>query len=550
MDRLTRPVEDTGVFETVARRKIRRRVTRRVQLAALALTVVAGTAAGGYGLTRLFSAGRESAPGEGSTPATSVPPPEDTTAPVMAACDGSQVTGDLDGDGLMDTVSVWSPSETDCDAEDVGRRYLAQVEFGRGDDVGFAAEPQELPECQQPFVCRVLAALDVDGDGAAEVAIQTASGASTQWVGLYRLDPDWNLGDAALERLHVEPPGDPWHEEFGFPPGPALFPVGGSVTHLHSVACDEDAQGRPLIAATTVLLSDPEEELYDIHVTWFRVEAPALVVASSDDVGPAGPEAPEVASGHGLCGVEPTDVPSPTFTAPVPTPTIDPHAILCDISSIDADVDGDGAVDDVTVFSPARTCDSDEVGQSYWIRLAFGGEGRGELEPQFLEACQPPNRCRLIAAPDLKADGSAELAIQTVSGASVVWFTLYRFDSEAYHAGQPALVRLEVAPPGDPWHEEFGLAPGPAFFGLYGSVTHLHGIRCQPESGADWIVVTALRSETGPDTYDVHESQFSLEGSALMLTATADYPDTPVDQLEVVVPTSDLCGAPFTFEAP
>lgn len=246
---------------------------------------------------------------------------------------------------------------------------------------------------------------------------------------------------------------------------------------------------------------------------------------------------------------EPTSAPSPTATAPSPTPTIDPQAILCDISSIDADVDGDGSVDDVTVFSPARTCESAEVGQSYWIRLAFGGEGRGELEPQFLEACQPPYSCRLIAAPDLKADGSAELAIQTVPGASVLWFTLYRFDPEGVGGG-PGFVRIEVAPPGDPWHEEFGLPPGPALFGLYGSVTHLHGIRCQPESGADWIVVTALRTEKDADLYDVHESQFSLEGAALVLTATADYPDTPVDQLDVVVPTADLCGAPFTFGGP
>lgn len=54
LERLARPADGSGIIEDVARRKRRLRVVRRVRTATLALAVVAGSAAGVWGLSRAF----------------------------------------------------------------------------------------------------------------------------------------------------------------------------------------------------------------------------------------------------------------------------------------------------------------------------------------------------------------------------------------------------------------------------------------------------------------------------------------------------------------
>lgn len=73
---LARPVNLDGVAEYVARRKARRRLVRRVHVATLALSVLAGSLAGVYGLLRVFGP-REATPlGDGSPTLSGPAPPE------------------------------------------------------------------------------------------------------------------------------------------------------------------------------------------------------------------------------------------------------------------------------------------------------------------------------------------------------------------------------------------------------------------------------------------------------------------------------------------
>jgi hypothetical protein len=313
--RLDRPVDVSGVVDRVAARKDRRGTVVRAQRVALALAVLAGTVAGGFGLTRLMGLGE---PSPAETPDASVPPPVETADPTAGlTCDHSAIGADLNGDGLADIVEVYTPMDPpdpDCSSNRVGRRYEARVRFAGTDTQWGFLDPQPLPECETPRGCSVLATPDLNDDGDAEVAIQTVFGASTQWVSLYDVNPFAPEGGPALIRLEVAAPGDPWHKEYGFPPGSALFPRYGSVTHIHSLDCETDAEGNAVIVATTALYRSGQGDgtLHDVHVTRFDANPwPLITVVSSEDLGPVGlEELRRFESGDEICGA-PTGVTSP-----------------------------------------------------------------------------------------------------------------------------------------------------------------------------------------------------------------------------------------------
>jgi hypothetical protein len=286
MDRLSRPVPADGAFEVVSRKKTRRRVQRRVQGAALAVAVVAGSVAGGVGLVRLFA--NERAPSHGPT----LPSPVQSSpgGPAVeefpAVCDESFLRADTDGDGNLDEVAVFSPGKTEsCDTPEVGQHYVIHVSGNKDTAEGEASSDQlygidqELPECQQPFACKLMAAPDLDRDGADEIAVQTAEDGSTRSIVFYRLDADPAAGRYALVRVVVSPPGDP---EQGFPPGPATFPVNPAASPFHAIACLGDQHHRRIVASTAVV-TDPANELYDVHYTIFRPQGNALELLRTED---------------------------------------------------------------------------------------------------------------------------------------------------------------------------------------------------------------------------------------------------------------------------
>jgi hypothetical protein len=266
---LARPVDLEGVGEEVSRRKARRRAFRRLQVGVLASSVVIGTIAGTYGLLRVFG---ETPPGDVMSP-----------RPPVMECDVSTVEADVNGDGAMDAVRVYWPSLTACEPVPERVRYRARVVISAGTPAALALRSTELPECETPATaCRAFGAPDVDGDGRAEVAIAIAPGGPAAFFGIYRSDPAAASDDRALVRLTVEPPGDPWNDEYGFPPGPAVFTAYGSVTHLHWATCFVE-EGERFLAASTALRTEVDPDLYDVHTTVFRVAGASLEVVMSED---------------------------------------------------------------------------------------------------------------------------------------------------------------------------------------------------------------------------------------------------------------------------
>jgi hypothetical protein len=270
---IRRPVSDEGVFELVASWRRRVRLVRTVKVVALAVAVVSGTVAGTATLMRIFGGTQVERIGNGTSPSPGTGP-----GTVEAACFMSSLSADLNGDSFEDSVTVYSPAVS-CESPEAGTAYVADVEIATGASTGIGYH-QSLPECDQPGACRLFAGPDIDGDGAAEVAIARVSGVSSIGFGLYRFEVAAPEG-RVLQRFEVAEPGDPWHPYFGLPAGAATFTWYGSVTHLHWMSCEEDPQGRP--AVLTAVRDGDDPSVYRVHGSLFDVDGTTLRVASTWD---------------------------------------------------------------------------------------------------------------------------------------------------------------------------------------------------------------------------------------------------------------------------
>jgi hypothetical protein len=283
LDRLTRPVRTDDVLARLGRRKGRRRVVRRLEATGLALAVLAGTATGLVGLNLAFGHHRTFFPGVGGS--TSPGPTAEARI-----CDESQLPADVDGDGTLDEVTVWSPDTTNpnsCAVAEVGQRYVIHVSGGKladwvSPDIRFYGITQDLPECQQPFACRLFAAPDLNEDGTAELAVEVADDGSMKSLVFYRAEVDPAHDRYELVRLRVAAPGDPWNPSFGLEPGLAVFAWGDQADEVHALSCDTQA-GKRVLVVTTSLPSDGMRGAHDVHQTVLRLEGNMFAVVDTND---------------------------------------------------------------------------------------------------------------------------------------------------------------------------------------------------------------------------------------------------------------------------
>jgi hypothetical protein len=274
-------VDGGAAFERVDRRHRHLRAVRRFRVVVLAVLLTVGTIGAGVGLVSLLEhRGRSRI---GGNPSPLMEPSLQPGAEPSALCGASSMVADLDGDGADDRIEVGVPvpgPEVSCDQVEL-QGYVARIELATGTDRARPFE-QRLPECDIEALCWLLATPDLGDDGTDEAAIVVSTGASTITFALYRFEAA--TPDEPLQRLQIAEPGDPWHEEFGFPPGPATFSWYGSVTHRHWLSCDEDPEHR--LAAITVLRAydDPKDRrVEDVHGVLFALDGSMLVVAFTWD---------------------------------------------------------------------------------------------------------------------------------------------------------------------------------------------------------------------------------------------------------------------------
>lgn len=171
---------------------------------------------------------------------------------------GPSTEADIDGDDVADRVSLAAdPSGPE------GCRTFLVIKLGSASTV--AAPVWEIGSqggLPQP---RVHGFIDIDGRPGAEVVVDEAAGASTQFVGAFV------LAGEELRRITIA--GDPEPETA--PGGSDLFPYGGSVGHLSAVDCTED--GVVISAATPgTEPGDAGTGNYDIERRFYTLDGSVL----------------------------------------------------------------------------------------------------------------------------------------------------------------------------------------------------------------------------------------------------------------------------------
>ena len=227
------------------------------------------------------------------------------------------------------------------------------------------------------------------------------------------------------------------------------------------------------------------------------------------------------------------------------------------------DVDGDGQPDQLDVYSPGisrdGTCDHSTAGRRFVLHVSGGklttespqGEPSPYPETRFygveapLPECVQPRACQLFAVADLNDDGSPVIAVQSRMNGQMRSLTLYRVDVSP--ATPPvkhvALVKVNLAAPGDPWSGPYGLSPGRAT----GAVTFHWGtspeairwISCADRRGVPVVVVgTAVKA---PGTgYSAHLTYLRLDRDTLRVIGTSNETVSQAPSLP-----ASLCGAPI-----
>lgn len=229
-----------------------------------------------------------------SPPVAPLPVPPVPKGLIGAACDVSKVAGNFDEDDVPDVAVVFYPKpKAGCFAADSnrGRSYKLAGSWPP------AAGIWDLPQCRR--ACRAFAAPDVDGDGTQELAVIVDEGASTSFFHVYQFP----AAEPPKVPVEVASPGPE-----GFPPGPALFGWGGSVTHQDNMRCETVADGTRVLVMTSASLS--EDETWRVRETvlspvhepepWdlvFRIVSTRRYRLEADD-----PRARSLFPGRSLCG--------------------------------------------------------------------------------------------------------------------------------------------------------------------------------------------------------------------------------------------------------
>lgn len=175
-------------------------------------------------------------PTPSATPSPSASPtPTATRARAIPAKDR-----DVDGDGKADLIRATATT-------------LSVVLSGSGRTV---TAPVHADSPRSPAV---LGTADVDRDGYAEVFLETAEGASTQFATPYRYD------GTTLREVQLDD-------------GPARLGIGGSVTHGEGFQCGTSGLLEVRSADST------DGTTYTVHVTTYRIRVATLVIASTRTV--------------------------------------------------------------------------------------------------------------------------------------------------------------------------------------------------------------------------------------------------------------------------
>ena len=264
--RLAGEVDGARAFDRVAGLKRRRRAIRWTQQAALTAAIVVGSAAGAFALARAFDVGR-STPSDRPVPApTTTPSGEhggcpnirraveelpDTYGPV-----GEPRTGDVDGDGAADRVSLAG----DEDRPPRCRYYVVVEHTG-----GRAFMAPVIPFEWLPVPPTIFTIAEIDGQPGLEIVVEFGGPGHPHRTGrVFTFFPEADFRAGAVLEMVLDPSGT----------GPdAGFPLHGEFP----AAVDCTAPGR-IVVTTSEFAPGGDDSVYGIIRTFYRAEGNFLEV--------------------------------------------------------------------------------------------------------------------------------------------------------------------------------------------------------------------------------------------------------------------------------
>jgi hypothetical protein len=574
------PGDPTGAYERVIEKKVARRVRRRIGTVGLAVIVIAGTAGGTYGLTRVFGKGSRQ-PAAGSTTGF-------TNGLIAFENDGGIYTARVDGTHVRE-VTLQPPSASDpawsADASRIGYQQNVGAPGGlvytiRPDGTtrrpvvftrdGSTTQPTWFPDGSGiAYVDSVgpgsssgdvllRAQLGSGRDGAVSTILSAGSRcqlldpavASNSTIAVLRSCPSpggrlIQVSDLVTHQLRELP------STSGADAGPAWTPDGHTILFgragvLYTVRGDgSNARVLAHVRASNLSYSpDGTKILFQVpttggvvaievmdadgtHIT--KLPLPAFATQPSWQPVPIG----------GVPAPSPTistATPAPTF-APTPTPT-PPDGCPTSGSEVTADFDGDGAQDGAVVSLTRCFIDPTPTGPppTEWsIFVHWGGGASGSWG---LPECSV-DTCAVVASIPMN-DGTNALVVMTERGASTPMYELLNLPQS--EAGPQ---QYKVIPPGG-----IGFPAGqPAILPDGGSVTHLDFFRCQGgqyPGGGDQATIVSTSAVLSQDqsTYSVTETILAHgpnAGAPELIVVAQTTHDEAFDAFD---PAQDVTGVP------
>jgi hypothetical protein len=274
LERLARPGDPSGALGRVVRAKRRLRVMRRVQVAALALAVVAGSAGAVLALGRAFRppATPGNQPQVGPTVTSSPSPPSSgdacPSAFVLGGDDlpegyrrmGAVGGGDVVGGGDAALARVFEDPDRPLRC-----RYLLVVVHPAGGTYAAAIRTYQW----LPVVPSILFSAEIDGQPGVEIVVDLGGPGHPHRSGqVFTYEPGGPGGEGAVVPMKLNPS----------PGGPAiLFPLGGEFAA--GVDCVEEPG---TIVVTVGALAAGGDTHYDITRTLYVAEQGTFVEVSSE----------------------------------------------------------------------------------------------------------------------------------------------------------------------------------------------------------------------------------------------------------------------------
>jgi hypothetical protein len=194
---------------------------------------------------------------------------------------------------------------------------------------------------------------------------------------------------------------------------------------------------------------------------------------------------------------------------------------VCDRSRARADFDGDESLDVAVIAArrPAAGCEGAHSPRTWVLVVAWssGAAGAwplpdcGAVEPDG--SARPTGVCRAFAAPDIDADGRAELAVKTLAAPTELQFYALQ-PSEA----PPAPVKVASGGPGPG-----SIAPGQVFVITFGSSRDYEdNLRCETAPDGSQVFV-ATDAQARGNHWIAYEGVWRFDGKRIAMLSHRTY---------------------------